>query len=148
MGANNVYTAAYSFTLNAGLTFVSNFSIQSVGREIWIKSIAVDWNITDTITGIKIPWRTVTDQILTLIVGNFGLNPQQIAKSFRQTGGVPPAFSGNTFRISEPQQLKFDSFFVSNELPLSLQINNLNAASDRDHNISILIETQEKTMFL
>lgn len=148
MGANNVYTAAYSFTLNGGLTFVSNFSIQSVGREIWIKSIAVDWNITDTITGVKIPWRTVTDQILTLIVGDFGLNPQQIAKSFRQTGGTPPAFNGNTFRISEPQQLKFNSFFVSNELPLSLQINNLNAANARDHNISILIETQEKTMFL
>lgn len=145
--SNKVYTAAYSITLGAGLTFVSNFSIQSVGREISIKSISTDWRITDALTGAVLPWRTISDQIFTLIIGNFGLNPVQIASNFRQISGTAPAFNGNTFRITEPRQITFNSFFVPNELPLSLQINNLNVANDYVHDVSIIIETQEETMF-
>ena len=147
MALNKVYTALYSFTLNSGLTFTSNFSIQSVGREISVRSISLDWQITNSVTGVKIPWRTVTDQVLNLIIGNFGLTPVSIASSFKQTGGTAPSFNGTTFRISEPKQLIFNSFFVANELPFSLQINNLSAANNFGHDVSIMIETDEKTMF-
>ena len=125
----------------------SNFSIQSAGREISIKSIALDWNMLDTLTGVRIPWRTVTDQNLQLIIGNFGLSPQQIASPFRQTGGTPPAFNGSTFIITEPKQLFFRKFFVANELPFSLQLFNNNAANARDYSVSIIVETEEEISF-
>lgn len=144
---NRVFTANYALTIAAGATLTSNFSIQSVGREIQIRSITVDWQIMNTLTGAIIPWRSVTDQLLNLIIGNFGLTPIQIGSAFLQTGGTGPAFNGNTFRITEPRQILFNSFFIANELPLSLQVNNL-AAAERDHNISVIIETSEKTLFL
>jgi len=146
MGKNNVYTAQYAVTLPAGNAFTSNFSIVSVGREISIKSIAVDWMIEDAM-GVIYPYRTNINQRFNLIIGNFGLNPQQFGKAFNPTGGTPAQFNGNTFIITEPKQLQFNSFFVVNELPFSLQVLN-NSAAERIHNIAIMVETTEQTMFL
>jgi hypothetical protein len=142
--ANKVYACNYSQTLNAGATFQSTISILSVGRQIKIKSIALEWQFSNNTTGqYESPENTTTQAI------NLRLSPgaQSIAAPF-VIGANPPLNNGNIINMYYPGQRLFDAFFITNTLDLILQIDNVSAADQYVHQVCIIIETEEKTMFL
>lgn len=143
--SNKVYTGAYNWSVAPGLTVSSNFSIRSTGKEIKLKSVTIDWHIEDA-AGLTVPWRTATQEFFSLGIGTLLLTTGKIAYTFTPTGGAPPYYNGSYFRITEPKQLIFDSFFIANELPFYVQISNLSGAF-RTFWLSIAAETEEKTMF-
>jgi hypothetical protein len=140
---NRVYTAIYSEVLAPGFNFISTFQILSPGRELRIRSISLDWMITNPITNIKVPVGINTEQYLKLTVGNY-LN--DIANGFINITN-PPDFNGRAIEIYEPTQLFFDSFFITNSLPFILQIQNNNAANDFINQVTIIVETEENPMY-
>jgi hypothetical protein len=141
--ANKVYTASWQEVINAGISFASNFSIQSVGREIKIRSIFLSWSILDTVTGLQVPWRVSGGHQMLLTLANTG---PLIGNAFRIIGGGGPYAQGNIIRITEPGQILFDAFYVANEVLITLQLNNLSAVICQ-HDVTLIIETEEKTMF-
>ena len=142
--SNRVYTAKWNTTVAAVGSASAQFSIQSVGREIKIKSINLAWYMADQATNTPLPWRITTTQSIVLYAGNF---VNRFAQAFDNLVAVLPASNGLEFIMTEPGQKFFDSFFVPNNLPLYWNINNF-AAGPVDHFVSVTIETEEKTMFL
>lgn len=140
--SNKVYTATWEETVNAGITYESNFNIDSPGKEIKIKSIALTWRIEEIATGILIPTDTTTDQRLYLMVGQAN---KKIASDFVYITGIP-LYKADIIRIFKPMQYFFDSFFITNNLLFRLQINNLSAAQKK-HIVSLIVETEEKQMY-
>jgi len=139
---NKVYTASWQATVNAGLNFVSNFAINSVGREIKLKSILIDLEIIDVATGSIVPIAVTTGHAIILTLQNTG---PVIANAFIVSSGAPYAM-GNIIRLSYPGQYQFDCFYVQNNLNLTLQIDNFSAGQAM-YNAGVIIETQEKTVF-
>jgi len=138
-----VYTATWQEVVNAGLSFASHFSIQSVGREIKIRSILISWQIRDLVAGVMVNYRTTPLHSLLFTLANTG---PLIADTFRITSG-PPYAMGNIIQIYDPGQYVFDAFFVSNEVLLTLQLGNV-SPNQAQYDVSLIIETEEKTMFL
>lgn len=87
------------------------------------------------------PWRSQSTQSFLLRV-----NPVQpdIGYAFAPTGGTAP--QRNVY-IFEPAALHFDGFFASNELRFELNVTNSPAVDDIIHRISIIVETEEQTVF-
>lgn len=141
---NKVYTATFSQVVAVGATWSSNLQILSPGRDLQIKSIFLDIRFTDNGSGRIIPWRYSSEQIITLIVGNF---TDKMALPFVIAGGTPPAFNGNYLRKTDPGQINFDSFFVSELLPVNVQGSNLSAGTICVHDVTVTIEIAEKSTF-
>ena len=68
-----------------------------------------------------------------------------IAEAFSITNG-PPAAQGRMIRITEPGQINFNSFFISNELFLTLQLDNYTGMAHQ-YDVSLIIETEEQILF-
>jgi len=144
MASNKAYSGSWQTVIAAGFNFGSNFSIQSVGREIKLKSIFISWNILDTVTGLNVAWRNTPFHNYILTLANTG---PVIAEGFRQISGTAAYASGNIIEIREPGQVMFDGFFISNELLLNIVINNLSANACQ-YDTTVVIETEQKTIFL
>lgn len=123
-----------------------NFMIQSPGRRIKIKSILTDWQLLETVSGKKIIWRDNPDIYMIFVIGDFGLTTPQITKPFVRTGGAPFLFNGNVIWITEPKQVFFDSFYISNQIPFSFQVYNFSGIN-LDSFISCVIETEEAPVY-
>lgn len=142
--SNRVYSAQFNISVPANGNGGSSFSIQSVGREISIKSVFLAWYIAVNATGLPKPWRSVADQSIYLQIGSIN---NKLAAPFRYVSGSLPSANGNYLVMTEPGQLVFNSFFVPNDVAVFFTINNFTAAIV-DHFVNITIETEEKTMFL
>jgi len=142
--SNKVYTAQWNLSIAAAGSATAGFNIQSVGREIKIKSITLEWYMAQNGVNTPIPWRTTTTESIVLYVGGFG---NKFASSYDNLTGALVASNGYQVVITEPKQLFFDSFFVPNNLQFSFVINNF-AAFIVDHLVCITVETEEHTMFL
>jgi len=139
-----VYSAQWNLSIAAAGSATAGFNIQSVGREIKIKSITLEWYIAQNGVNTPIPWRSVVNQSIYLQVGGFA---NKFASAFDGLTGSLPSANGYYLVMTEPGQLFFDSFFVPNNLPLQFTINNF-AAFIADHFVNITVETEEHTMFL
>lgn len=141
---NRVYCCNYSQTINAGASFVGNLQIQSVGRKMKIKSIALEWQFSNNTTGqFESPENTTTQAI------NLRIDPgtTKIASPFNIIAN-PPLNNGTTINLYYPGQRLFDSFFIVNDVLITLQIDNVSAADQYIHQACIVIETEEETIFL
>jgi hypothetical protein len=67
-----------------------------------------------------------------------------IGYAFTPTGGTTPA--RNIF-IFEPASYHFDGFFMANELRFELNVTNSPAVDQIIHRITIIVDTEEQTMF-
>lgn len=140
--SNRVYIASFNTTLTPATPVLDSiFRIESPGREIKIKSITVTWRMYDTTTLQILPWRVETTQSFILRV-----NPlqQDIGYAFTHTGGTVPQ---RIINITEPASYHFDGFFIANELRLELSIFNHPATNNVIHMLSVIVETEEQTMF-
>lgn len=142
---NKIYTGQ----LIAGIAGVGalsgTFEILSPGRSLKIKSITVDFNVYDNITGRIVPFENLTQMQLLINVGGIAAGDQGIAKMFNHIGGTPFNSTGKGFTISKPCQLQFDSFYTENRFPLTWQVTNY--TGDKIFMLSFLIEVQEQTLF-
>jgi len=141
--SNKVYIASYNILLdNVNPALNSAFLLQSVGREIKIRSISVTWRLFNETTGAVIPWRSCTNHTFTLRVNP--LRPEVGNPFLPDTGTVPE----RNIYIFEPGTFYYDCFYMENELYFTLNVTNLIAATNNvRQNISIIIETEENTMF-
>jgi len=140
--SNRVYIASFNTTLTPATPVLnSTFRIESPGREIKIKSITVTWFMYNTTTLQVMPWRSQVTQSFLLRV-----NPLQpdIGYAFTPTGGTVPQ---RNIYISEPAAYHFDGFFMANELRFELSIFNHPATENVIHRLSVIVETEEQTMF-
>lgn len=142
MASNKVYSGTWHVSIPVGGWSDNNFLIQSVGREMKIKSIALFLAIYEIGLTARHDWRTMLSRIQLTTADQ----PERVCHSFN-TGAVLPAYMGNSIEIYEPGQYKFDSFFVVNRLLFNMWIFN-NDATDREFWYSIVVETEEKTIFL
>lgn len=139
---NKVYSGTWHTTLAAAATLNTDFSIQSEGRAIKIKSIALTLGVFDPGLTRKYDWAAILSRI-TLTISS-GTN-QTVCYPFTAPV-VAPAYMGNNIEIFEPFQYFFDGFFVPNELPMNLFIYNADGAV-REFWTTITIETEESAMF-
>jgi len=95
----------------------------------------------DTTTLAVLPWRSQNTQSFSLRV-----NPLQpdIGYAFTPMGGTIPQ---RNIYISEPIAYYFDSFFIANELRFELSIFNHPAINNVIHRLSVIVETEEQTMY-
>jgi hypothetical protein len=141
--SNKVYIASYNLLLdNVNPALNSEFTLQSVGREIKIRSIAVTWRMFNETTGLVIPFDNCVNHTFTLRVNP--LRPE-IGHPFWPNSGTVP---GRNIYIMGPGAYYFDCFYIANELYFTLNVTNLIAATDNvRQNISVIVETEEKTIF-
>lgn len=144
MASKRIYTATFDWTLAAGAGNVSNFEINTPGRELKIKSITLDHYIATFPGLLRVPPEQNTTQRIQLAIG--GPGQQVFASVFNNTGGIPANNNGNYYLISKPCQLIFDSFYIRNVLPLTLVLNN-NGAAIFVNVISVMVETEEKIIY-
>lgn len=146
MSGDCTYSGYGSIQTNAGITTAWNFELLSPGRRIQIKSILLDWQCLDPATGNKIIWRDNPGVYMIFVIGDFGLTASQLTKPFRRTGGAPFLFNGNVIWITEPKQVFFDSFYISNVIPFSFQVCN-NTANPLTNAVTVVIETNEQAVY-
>lgn len=145
MPTNKVYSCVWSdVVVLSGAGYASNVRIQSVGRIMKIKSITLEWMAYNNTTGLYVSTSNTTDQALQLIADPGG---NKIAHAFL-IGANPPSNNGDQLRWYRPGQWLFDSFFINNDILFSMQISNADAANDYTHNVALIVETEEKTVFL
>jgi len=140
----SVYSAQWNASIVAAGSASSTFNIQSVGREIKIRSITLAWYPARQGTNVPIPWRSMVDESIYLQIGG---SANKFAAPFDNITGVNPSSNGNYIVMTEPGQLIFDSFWTPNNLPLFLTINNF-AAFAIDNFVSVSVEIEQRTMFL
>lgn len=141
--SNKVYSCNYSTLVNAGNTFVSTLLLQSVGRQIKIKSISLDWQMINNTTGQYISPEQNTTQGLRLTIDP---GTTKIASPFI-VGANPPTTNGTQLIMYIPGQKQFDCFFIVDNINLTLQIDNVSAADNYLHDVCIIVETEEQTNF-
>lgn len=142
MASNKVYSGTWHVAVGAAGTETINFNVQSVGREIKILSLTYLLRIFNAAFTVQYDWQTFPGQN-TLTVANDPTN--RICHSFNAPS-VAPAFMGSYIEIFEPGHFHFDGFFVANNLPLNLFFYN-GDIDQRDFYTTVIIETEEKTMF-
>ena len=142
--SNIAYSASWSLNVAAVSSAQSNLSILSAGRDIKIKSAYIGIQISDLVTGLKIPWENTTEDSITVTIGVGA----PIALPFRAVGGSTPIFNGGQIYIYEPGQYFFDAFYISNECFVNMQVDNLALINNHVYQISLIIETEQKTKFL
>ena len=137
MANNSVYCGAIQQNFDTGESLFQNFEIFTAGRTLKIKSISLDIQIFDNITGKVIDFRDIGACLFYLKVGN---NQKVIGKTFNNF--VPGAENGICFYLYQPQKIYYNSFFVSETL--NFQINFVNIAANLlTVNISLTVETEE-----
>jgi len=145
MEKTKLYTGTQDFVLAAGLVRTMTFGIQSPNRKIKIKSILLDWLVTDFLTAAVIPIETLTAEYLRLMVGDYPA-ASKIAENFTQPAGFPWLQSGTQMWITRPGQYFFESTFQANAVPITMIVFNNSAASIRNW-ISLAIETVETNIY-
>lgn len=145
--SNKVSDIHFAFSLATNATSTKTFTLQSVGREMRIRSILFDVFAVQPLAAPGIyyrPWENMTDQSFVLVVGQAGDN---IAHAFTNIIGGGLASTGERFWITRPGQYFFNSFFAKNELSFALSVVNKNV-NTWDYDINIVVETEEETMFV
>lgn len=142
---NKVYTGVLNTTFGAAGQVVSNFEIRNTRRDMKIKTIGVDLRVYNNTLNQAIPFERMIGQWFSVYVGFTG-NQTLFAKTFNQTGGTALTNTGREFQLSRPGQYLFDSFFVSEVLPIVITLNNriMNVVEMR---CSLMIEIEEKIRF-
>jgi len=143
--SRKVYDITFNFNNNSGASRTATFDIESPGREMKIKSILLNILCYQTVSNQIIPNKNNTTQFYYLVVGQAG---NSIAYPFANLTGLVPSINGERFRITEPGQYFFDSFFASNNLGFALSVSNNEPVADCTYEIAIVVETEEKTVFI
>jgi hypothetical protein len=140
---NKVYNIDLDYDVLPAGSANSTFSILSVGRELRIKSLLIDLLMENN--GAILPFDQNTTQFITLAVTGSNTN---ISYPFTDIAGGHLGFStGDSLTITKPGQYFFDCFYASNRLNFDLFIENFHANQIRYY-FHIIVETEEKTMFL
>lgn len=112
-----------------------------------IKSIYTDFVAFNPVAAVDdycFPYEQTRDQLFMMIVGAAG---DQFAYPFTNIAGGVPASNGDRFFITRPGQIKFDSFFIKNELNFAFTMINRTSAT-WSYDISMVVETSERSMFI
>lgn len=139
--ANKVYSGVWHNTLAFGAVANLDFTLQSVGRQIKIKSIALTLDVFEPGMTRRYDWQTMLSFVrLTIADG-----PQSPTHSFVGAGYT---YTGKNIEIYQPFQYFFDSFYIANQLDMNLFIVNCEGAGlTREFWTAIIIETEEDTIF-
>lgn len=138
----SVYSGYWSNSIpNAG-TISTSFVIRAPQRSLKLLSITVDLQLWKTATGIRLPNATQTTQLFKLSIAA-PVN-SKMARMFTTTGGTPLTNDGDFIIISKEGQLKFDSFFFTNEMVFTLVAINNEAADAVTHDLSVMVEVEEE----
>jgi hypothetical protein len=111
-----------------------------------IKSIAVNLGIYDNVTLSTITFNQPNNgqEFYVLVYGGAGT---KIASAYSNLGaGFTGADNGNSFTISTPGQIRFDSFYVSELLLYGVEITN-GSANPCDYRFSIVTEVEEQIIY-
>lgn len=143
MANYNVYIAVWEPSVNPGAVFNTTFEIFSQRRIMNIRSIALDIQLYNLNVPGVLSFQQNTTQVMFLEIGS---NNEKIGKAFNIVSGAP-SNNGEKIFISEPKQLQFDSFYVSEKLVFHLKYTNLHAANIFKPKISVIVETNEKIVY-
>lgn len=139
--SNIIYSALWITSLAAAGSFVSTCIIRNPGRFMQIKSIFIDLASRYTVTGLPIIWDNNVSQVFQVRL--YHPTNEKITRMFIPTGGTGPVNNGDELRFTQPGQTIFSSFFIANDLEISIGITNLEAALNTTHILTIAIETEE-----
>jgi hypothetical protein len=130
----------------SGNNVTRDFLIRANNRELKIKSILWDISIRDDSTGQIIPFGNCTRSRALLRIGD---TDTKLCQAFEPVGLWSPYYNGLAFDILTPQQLFFDSFFITNDLPIEIFIdNNLIAGAPQvTYYYTLVIETEENILY-
>jgi hypothetical protein len=137
--ANKVYSGVWHNTLAFNAVANIDFSLQSVGRNIKIKSVALTLDVFEPGMTRRYDWQTMLSFVrLTLASGS-----QSPTYPFT---GLGYTYMGKNLEIYQPMQYFFDSFFIANQLDMNLFIVNCEGAGlTREFWTTVIIETEEET---
>jgi len=139
--SNKVYSGVWHNTLAFNGVANIDFSLQSVGREIKIKSIALTCDVFEPGLTRRYDWQTMLS-FLRLTIASGSESPTYAFN------GAGFAYMGKNIEIYQPFQYFFDSFYIANKLDMNLFIVNCEGAGlNREFWNTVVIETEEKTIF-
>lgn len=139
-----VYSAVWAHTFNAGATTQNSwFKLVSSNRKVKIRSLTFDVEIFNDTTHRRIDANISDILRYVMQVGSPG---QDIANPFTYVSGLK-SNDPNTFFITRPCQLLFDSFFVNNDLNFNFTAYLEDMAANLMTHFSFLVETEEKYIY-
>ena len=129
-----------------GTSLVRDFNLVNVNREMKIKSISWDFLTQDDVTGKIIPFELLTDSRIALIIGDAN---KKLCEAFTPVLPFAPLYNGGVFYLLRPQQVIFNSFFLTSDLPLRILIDNFITAGAVQINVisTLVIETEQKILY-
>jgi hypothetical protein len=136
MAQNSVYTTRLFPSLLFGAIGTYTLRIPLQQREAKLKSIFLDWQAFVTATNFPSP---AADHFIQLGIGT---GNDVIARTM-EVGGVVPFVTGQNFFIYRPSQVFFNSFYVSNQLEMSVTVRNASLVNCY-YNISVVVELIDK----
>lgn len=137
----------YSIVVGGGVVAAGNatwgVSIDSPSREIKLKSLYWDVQIYEAISGIPLNLNTQITQRYYLMVGVGGL--PLLTNVFGGDVAFPPAIVQNadSIYLNKVGQVRFDSFKVTNLIPIRYLCLNYDLLLAYDHRVTIVAETEE-----
>lgn len=124
MQANNIYNSRININVASGVSESVVMSLPNIAREFKIKSILFDVSISRSVAiapplsfAEKISIDTDKTQIFNLAIGSNTGQPK-LMRDLQKVSGAGTYFSGSQIILYKPQQIFFDNFFASNELPI------------------------------
>lgn len=138
----NVYNIRIVGTIDAADNAVNQLGVNLNNRKAEIKSISWFLNLYRGVQVVTTPLEKITDAFYQLSVGDHNI---KISKDFDRIALAAGAgYDTNTIHFFQPGQYFFSSFFVTNYLPLEIEIGNRDAINVLNYNFVVIIETNEK----
>lgn len=142
---NNIYTSLWSFNCTPGTHGFSTWFI-SVMRTMKIKSVLFDLSLI-RIGAPAVAYNSHNypqDQDFQLLIGYNGMTgTNKFASPMFFTAPPAPVNTGDYLILTRPQQVQFNSFFVSERLDFTFSANNYTAADIFQYNFTLAVETEE-----
>lgn len=137
---NKAFSIGYNFTIAAGAFQVETFDLINNNQEFKLRSIFYDLYINETLSGLRLDLQSQTTQLFALQIG--GAGGQMLTQHFLNIATPAMlAFNGDGFLLHYPNTgIKFENFFISNILPVTVIMTNNDALISYDYNFSVIME--------
>lgn len=149
MANNRVYTTRCVMNVNGAGNDFSQFQIFTQRRTLKIKSIKLDCRILRaTVAGDQYYNKNnyPTDQFFGLAISSFVAPFVHFGSVFEQVAGVAILDTGLNLNMTTAGEWYFDSFYVSELLPLTIGVTNV-GLDNLTWEFSLSIETEEKIIY-
>ncbi len=135
---NKIYSVSWAQPVAAAANWVSFFQIENAGREMDLKGIHLSIGYYDNVAlTFATPENSLTQRF------QFNIVPAAPASNIMVVTGGIPFFNEGVLTFDQNVNIKFDSFFFTDIIPMTVQGWNNAAANGFTHFINLIIEVKE-----